>query len=296
MDWRAIGFDWNKAKAFLVTAEEGSLSAAARALNTSQPTLGRQVAALEQELGVSLFERTARGYVLTNNGLELLEHVKRMAIAATSFSMTASGRAEEIEGDICVSATEITAAYLLPPILAKLKKIAPGINIEIKPTNETSDLLKREADIAIRAFRPTQSDLIIKKLRTEVAHPYASKTYLDQFPKPRRVEHLKNAHFINFNHSDMMCKYLNRMGYDLTPANFPFVVNNHLVQWQMVKQGVGIGFITENIGDNEPLVEKVLPDKEGVEIELWLVVHRELKTSRRLRLVFDFLAQELTVP
>jgi DNA-binding transcriptional LysR family regulator len=164
MDWRSVNFDWNRARAFLVTAEEGSLSAAARALNLTQPTLGRQVAALEQELGVALFEHSGRGLELTPSGIDLVEHVRAMGDAASRLSLSASGQSKSLEGNICMTATEVTAAFALPPIIAKLRRIEPGIEIELIASNSTSDLKRREADIAIRSFRPTQRDLIAKKV------------------------------------------------------------------------------------------------------------------------------------
>jgi DNA-binding transcriptional LysR family regulator len=158
MDWRSVKFDWNRARAFLVTAEEGSLSAAARALGMAQPTLGRQVDALEQELGVVLFERVGRGFTLTPSGLELLDHVRAMGDAANRVSLTAAGQSQSIEGKICIAASETYAAILLPPIIAKLRQVEPGIHIEIVASTKASDLLRREADIAIRNFpRPSRT-------------------------------------------------------------------------------------------------------------------------------------------
>ena len=130
MDWRSVKFDWNRARAFLVTAEEGSLSAAARAVGMTQPTLGRQVAALEDELGVALFERVGKGIELTPSGLELLEYVRAMGEAANNVSLAASGKSDSLEGNICISATEAVAAFVLPPIIHKLRQSAPGIDIE----------------------------------------------------------------------------------------------------------------------------------------------------------------------
>ena len=148
MDWRAVKFDWNKARAFLVTAEEGSLSAAARALGMAQPTLGRQVDGLEQELGVVLFERVGRGLTLTPSGMELLEHVRKMGEAAGRVSLAALGQNQALESSISISASETYAAVLLPPIIAKLRIEEPGIHVEIVVSNRASDLLRREADIA----------------------------------------------------------------------------------------------------------------------------------------------------
>jgi len=294
MDWRSITFDWNRARAFLVTAEEGSLSAAARALNLAQPTLGRQVTALEQELGVTLFERVGRGLQLTQSGLDLVEHVRVMGDAANRLSLTASGQSTSIEGSVCISATEVMAAFGLPPIIQKLRRVEPGIEIEVIASNSSSDLKRREADIALRAFRPTQADLIAKKLGDGRAHLYASPHYLQQLGKPSSPDDLKNAEFVGFDRTDRLIAALNEGGFNLTPRNFPIITENHLVQWELVKQGVCIGIMLDEVGDPEPLVERVLPGIEPFIGELWLVAHRELKTSRRVRMVFDFLAAELS--
>ena len=131
MDWRSVKFDWNRARAFLVTAEEGSLSAAARALGMTQPTLSRQVDALEDELRLVLFERAGRGLVLTPSGLELLDHVRGMGEAASRVSRAASGQSQTIEGSISIAASEAYSAFLLPPIIEKLRRDYPGIFVEI---------------------------------------------------------------------------------------------------------------------------------------------------------------------
>src|SRR5258707_11605252 len=144
MDWRSLNFDWNRARAFLVTAEEGSLSAAARALGMAQPTLGRQVDALEEELGVVLFERVGRGLTLTPGGVDLLEHVRAMGDAANRMSLAAAGQSQEIEGTISIAASEVYAAMLLPPILLRLRREHPGIQIEIVASTRASDLRRRE--------------------------------------------------------------------------------------------------------------------------------------------------------
>ena len=293
MDWRSINFDWNRARAFLVTAQEGSFSAAARALNTTQPTLGRQVAWLEEELGVALFERTPKGLQLTKSGYELVEYVKAMGEAATNLSRVASGHAETLEGSVCISASEAIAAFVLPPIISRLRTQYPGIEVEIIATNTISDLMRREADIAIRAFRPPQQDLIVKRLNDRHVHLYASSSYLNKLGNPQSPEDLTSADFLEFSRKNQIIPELQKYGFELTKQNFPVYVDNHLVQWELVKQGTGIGFMLQEVGDNEPLVSRVLPDFTAFEVETWLVVHRELNTSRRLRTVFDYLAKEL---
>lgn len=223
MAWRSVKFDWNRARAFLITAEEGSLSAAARALGMTQPTLGRQVAALEKELGVALFERGARGLELTPSGLELLEHVRSMGDAANQLSLTASGQATAIEGNICITAADLTAAFALPPIIHKLRQREPGITVELIASNSASDLKRREADIAIRGFRPTQLDLIARKLGNIEAYLYAAPSYLDQLGQPTSPAMLSQADFVGFDGTDRLITALNQRGLTLTPSNFPVI-------------------------------------------------------------------------
>ena len=295
MDWRSVNFDWNRARAFLITAEEGSLSAAARALGMTQPTLGRQVTALETELGVALFERGGRGLELTPSGLNLLEHVRAMGDAASHFSLTASGQSTSIEGSICITATEVVAAFVLPPILNRLRRLEPGIEVELIASNSTSDLKRREADIAVRAFRPTQSDLIARKVCDMRGHLYAATSYLHRLGNPASPEDFRDADFLGFDGRNLHVEALNKHGFTLTPRNFPVTTDHHLVQWELVKNGLGIGYMIEDVGDAEPMVERALPHLDPFPpVEVWLVAHRELKTSRRVRMVFDYLVSELS--
>ncbi len=196
MNWQAVGFDWNQARAFLATAEEGSLSAAARALGLTQPTLGRQVAALERELGVTLFERVGRSLALTRSGIELLEHFRAMGEAATRISLASSGQSQAIEGQVRVTASDMVATYHLPRMLKRLREVAPGIEIEIVASNEVRDLRRREADIAIRHVRPEQPDLIARRVAETCARFYASVEYLDRHGRPPGPRDLSDADFV----------------------------------------------------------------------------------------------------
>ncbi|MEO9230428.1 MAG: LysR family transcriptional regulator [Devosia sp.] len=294
MDWRSAKFDWNRARAFLVTAEEGSLSAAARALGMAQPTLGRQVDALEEELGVILFERVGRGLTLTPSGLDLLEHVRAMGDAANRVSLSAAGNAQSIEGTVRITASEAHAAILLPPILRTLRRTHPGIHLDIIASSVSSDLLRREADIAVRNYQPTEPDLIARKLRDIPARLYATPAFIERLGNPRLPYDLRDAEFINVDRTGTFIKGLNALGLNLTERNFPILAENYLVMWELVKQGLGIGIQDGVIGDREPLVKRVLPDLEPLTFSMWLVTHRDVNTSRRIRVVFDLLAEELS--
>jgi len=248
----------------------------------------------QKELGIVLFERAGQGLVLTPSGLELLEHVCAMGNAANQVSLTASGQTQNIEGSICISASEVYAVYILPPIIANLRGIEPKIQVEIIASNETSDLRRREADIALRNFQPTQPDLIAKKIKKVSARFYASTKYLQHIGKPKSTNDLEHADFIGFANTGMLINSLKEMGLNLTKKNFPLLTENYITHWELVKQGLGIGIMPEEIGDIEPLVQRALPDFPPIIFPIWLTTHRELRTSRRVRIVYDLLAKELS--
>lgn len=291
MEWKRSAFDWNQARAFLVTAEEGSLSAAARALGLTQPTLSRQVAGLEEALGVTLFERTSRALLLTQSGVELLAHFRMMGDAANTISVAATGQSEAVTGHVLISATDMMATYFLPPILKKLRKTAPDLQIEIIASNEVSDLRRREADIAIRHGRPTDEALFAKRLRDTTAHLFASKQYLDEVGRPKSLADLSKLTFVGFDQPELRLGLMASRGVNLTTANFNFLTSSATLMLELVRQGFGIGILPVEIGAAYPELENPSSAFEPLRIETWLVAHRELKTNLRIRVVFDLLAE-----
>jgi len=295
MNWSSVTFDWNQVRAFLATVELGSLSAAARALGLAQPTLGRQVSGLEEALGTVLFERRGRTLVLTASGRDLLDHVRAMGDAATRISLTASGHSQTIAGQVRISASDVVAAHLLPPILDSLRSDAPGLEIDIVATNAISDLRRREADIAIRHARPDQPDLIARLLRDSWAGLYASRRYIERHGNPTRPQDLNDAAFVGFDadHSRLLAG-LNELGLSLSRSNIKLASQSGVVAWEMVRQGLGIGVMMHDIADPCPEIIRLLPDLPVIPVPIWLTTHRELHTSRRIRLVFDHLAAALS--
>lgn len=293
MNWQAISFDWNHARAFLAVVETGSLSAAARVLRQTQPTLGRQISAFEEELGVTLFERAGRSLSVTQTGADLAEHVRAMAEAAGRVSLMASGQSQAIEGLVRIAASELFAAHLLPPIVQKLRSIAPKIEVDIVAANTISDLIQREADIAVRNVRPEQPDLIARLIHESSGRFYASKSYVQKRGRPTSMEDLKAHDFVGFGDSAQMLLHLRMLGLELTEAHFKVGSANSLVAWELVKQGLGIAPMSVDVARATPELELLLPDNDPILFPTWLVTHRELHTSRRIRLVFDVLAEEL---
>ncbi len=294
MDWQHVSFDWNQARAFLATVEEGSLSAAGRALGLTQPTLGRQVTALEQALGIVLFERVGRSLELTASGVELLEHVRAMRDAANRISLTASGQSQTIEGTVCVTASDLFSVHVLPPVLRRLQELAPRLNIDVVAANEIRDLQRREADIAIRHVRPEQPELIARLVTEMKAYFYASSSYLDRRGRPATKGDLTSHEFIGLGDVERMIGYMEEFGLPLTRQNFRVNSENGIFAWELVQQGFGIAPMPTIIADRTESVERLLPDMEPFVIPVWLTTHRELHSSRRIRLVYDILAEHLS--
>lgn len=285
--------DWNQLRAFLETAETGSLSAAARKLGQSQPTLSRQVAALELALGVTLFERVGKTMALTTTGQELLGHARVMGAAAHDLGLAATGRSEEVAGVVSVATSDAVAAYLMPKILLQIREAAPGIQVEVVASDGVSDLLRREADIAIRHVRPEQPELIGRLVRHSSACFYASESWVREHGLPRTAEEAVQHDFIGMDRAGHYLQHMRSKGLQLSSANFRSYADNSVTYWEMVRQGLGIGAIMEEIARETPGMVRVLEDVSPFQLTIWLVTHRELRTARRIRIVFDLLAEIL---
>jgi len=293
MNWDDIAFDWNQVRAFLASAEEGSLSAAARALRQTQPTLSRQVTNLERSLGVTLFERGHRELRLTDAALELLDHVRDMAEAANKVSLVASGQSQAIEGCVCITATEMLATYYLPPILRKLREQAPNVVVEVVASDEVRDLIRREADIAIRHAQPTQPDLIARRIGFLRGRIYAARRLLDEVGIPRSFDDLSNQDFIGIDNTESLIVGLAEQGLQLRLEQFRVRAASGNCMLQLIREGLGFGFLPMDTGSLFDDLVCVLPELFDPAIPVWLVSHRELHTSRRIRVVYDLLAEEL---
>ena len=287
------GFDWNLLQSFIAVADAGSLSGAARSLGGSQPTMGRHIGALEAELGVRLFERTGQGLELTATGTDLLEHAERMAEAAGRLSLSAEGRSEAIAGTIRITASEIVATYILPDILTALRCAEPEIEIELVASDRTENLLQHEADIAVRMYRPTQADIFTRKVGDLKLAMFAAHSYVERRGAPQTFEDFQHHDIVGYDRSDMIIQGFRQAGLDVGRHFFSFRSDNQVVCWRMVVAGYGIGFNQDQIGAAEPRVTRLALDTALPSLPIWLTAHSELKASRRVRRVFDFLAEAL---
>ncbi len=286
-------FDWTRLRAFLATAETGSYSAAARALGLTQPTLGRQVAALEEELGLTLFERSGRGLRLTDAGQDLLKDARAMGTAATRISTLAQGRAQALDGQIKVTASDLTSAYILPEVLTHLRAIAPGLRIDLISSNDIRDILGREADIAIRHVRPSEPDLIARFVRNAPAHLYAARSYIAERGRPETLEDLMEHDFISLGNDAGMVEGMRERGLPINPDNFRAGSDSGIAVWELVRKGFGIFPMSDRIARGDPDLVPLLDGVTDLTFPTWLVTHRDLHTSRRIRLVFDHLLEAM---
>ncbi len=294
MGWSSVCFDWNRTRAFLVTAEEGSLSAAAKALGMTQPTLSRQVAALEEEIGVMLFERVGQKLKLTPSGIELLAMAKKMGEAAQEFSLVAGGQSQQLEGNVVLSVCEVDAIYRLPNIIAQLRQQEPGISVEVVVTNEVSDLKRRDADIAIRSFRPNQPDLIARKLGEEVIWLYGTPEYLHRYRHVTKLTQLQDIQLIGFSDVNRVIEMMNQRGWQLTKENFQLMTSFQPLQLNLCKQHLGLIYLPQDMAEHEPQLSQAFAEFGPIiQLPVWMVCHQELHTNPRIRRVFDFVANQL---
>jgi DNA-binding transcriptional LysR family regulator len=290
---KTIAFDWTGARAVLMTAETGSLSAAARALGLTQPTLGRQVAAIEAELGVTLFERIGRRLIMTSTCHDLLPHLRTMADGARGLALSAAARGASEDGLVRISASDIYATWVLPPIVARLRTDAPGLKIDLLAANTLSDLLRREADIALRHVRPREPDLIARLIREDSARIYAATEWLDRNGRPDTSADLAGAPFVSVADEAEMLAHLSGMGLPLTAANLVVSSTHGPTALMLAQAGAGCLVMLDTIASQIPGIEPVLPEL-SMTVPLWLVAHREVQTSRPVRRLFDHLVAELT--
>ncbi|RVD69443.1 MAG: LysR family transcriptional regulator [Mesorhizobium sp.] len=285
--------DWNLIKSFVTVAETGSLSGAARKLAASQPTLGRHIAELEQAIGVTLFRRGRSGYALTEAGNVLYERGKAVSEQASAFSLLALGSVEAIEGTVRIAASEVVAAYVLPDITARLGVEEPGIEVEIVASNQVENLLRRDADIAIRMVKPAQNELVARKVADIPLRFCAAKAYLDRRGRPSRPGDLADHTLVGFDRSDEIVRGLNAFGIPVSRGSFRFRTDNQIVLWEAVRTGNGIGIGQEPLAERDPSLELLLPGLPLPSLPVWLAMHRDVHSSVRIRRVADFLHGEL---
>lgn len=286
--------DWERQRAFLTVIDTGSLSAAARQLGAAQPTVRRRVEDLEAQLGVALFTRSPSGLTPTPLARELAKHARAMAIAAASLARAASAEADAASGAVRITASEVVGMEVLPPILADLREAHPGLVFELALTNRSEDLLRREADIAVRMVRPTQEALLAKRVGNITLGMHAHKRLLDAWGRPASLDEARRLPLIGYETETIGVRAIKALGLDLRPDEFTFRTDNDVAQLAAIRAGLGLGVCQVGLAARDPMLERVLPEVFSFDLETFVVTHEDLKDVRRVRLVFDALVAGLT--
>jgi DNA-binding transcriptional LysR family regulator len=286
--------DWSLWRSFAAVVAEGSLSAAARSLGLSQPTLGRHIEALEQVLGVTLFDRTISGLKPTDTALRLYEPVAQAQKALAEASLVAEGSSGVLGGTVRLTSSTVMCHYVLPQMLATLRKEFPAIAIELVPSDSAENILLREADIAVRMFRPTQLELITRKIGEIPIVACAHEDYLRERGTPDGVMDLLGHDLIGLDRSELIIDGARAMGFNLSRDNFALRTDSQTEIWELCKAGLGITFAQAGLVADTPGMVRILPGFNAEPLQVWLTTHRELFTSRRIRAIYDRLAEELT--
>lgn len=293
MDKRIAAFDWSLVQAFLAVAETGSLSAAARELGTSQPTLGRQVKTIEAQLGAELFHRQPRGFALTTIGAELVGPARAMRDAMQQITLTAAGQQECLEGTVRITASVSTSVTHLPPIIAHIRKLEPQIAIELVPSDDTRNLLFREADIAVRMYRPTQLDLVTQHIGDLELAMFAAKSYVADRGLPGSLADVGDHDFVGYDTMMDIIDGFAQFGINVDRDAFNVRCDDHIAYWELVRAGCGIGFAQANIGRSDPLVQEIDMGLALPTLPIWLTAHEAMRQTPRMRRVWDLLAEGL---
>jgi DNA-binding transcriptional LysR family regulator len=286
-------FDWSLVRSFLAVLEKGSLLAASRDLQLSQPTIGRHVAELESQLGLVLFDRNGRGLLPTEAAYHLAESARIMQSGADQLARNVLGADLGASGTVRITASQPVSCYVLPPLLAQMRLSLPDVQVELAASNEVSNLLRREADIAVRMVQPEQASIIARRVGKVTLRACAHQDYLRRRGVPRQPNDLLAHDLIGGDRNDDTLKGFAAQGLVVGREQFAFRADDLIVVWQAVRAGLGVGFVSEYLIRSDPAVIPVLPKLKIEPLPVWLAVHKEIRTSKRIRAVYDFLADAL---
>ncbi|MBX3659539.1 MAG: LysR family transcriptional regulator [Ramlibacter sp.] len=284
-------FDWSLIRAFLAALDQGSLLGAARALGTTQPTVGRHIAELESQLGAVLFERTGRGLLPSDLALRLADAARAMESSAHQLARQASGAETAVSGTVRITASQPVACFVMPGVLAQMRQALPDVQVELVASNAVSNLLRREADIALRMVQPDQSSLVAKRIARVTIGAYAHRDYLRRRGTPRVPTDLLSHELVGTDRDEALLRGFASFGYTVGPEAFALRTDDLVAYWEAVRAGLGVGFVADYLARTDSGLVPVLPMIKVPPLPVWLTVHREIRTNRRIRAVYDFLSQ-----
>jgi len=288
-----MNLSWELVRAFLAVERTGSLSGAARELGTAQPTVRRQVEALERSLNAVLFTRSPMGLTPTEAARSMLSFAESMAASAEALVRHASAPVADEAGTVRVTASEVIGVEVLPAIFADLSRRRPRIHIELSATDRNLDLLRRNADVAVRMAKPTQTALVAKRVGDVALGLYATESYLLAHGIPRSIADLSRGHtLVGRDRDEQFYAALGAVGIRLDKRAFAFRTDNDVAQCNAIRAGLGIGVVQVGLAVRAKNLRRVLP-KIAPTLPMWVVTHEDLRASRRVAIVFDHLVDAL---
>jgi len=285
--------DWSLIQSFLAVAETGSLSAAARQLNRSQPTLGRHIQTLEQDLGSQLFERHPRGLSLSSSGSQLLPMAQEMHAQMNAIALSVAGQSQQLSGTVRIAASVFASHYILPPILADIREQEPSIQLELAPSDSSENLLFRAADIAVRMYRPSQLDIITRHVCDLPLGVFAAHSYLARRGIPQTIEQLLQHDLVGYDSNDLILRTTRSLGWEISQKDFATRCDNQATYWELVRAGCGIGFSQVGVGRADPQVQELDLNIEIPPLPVWLAAHQAMRQTPRISRVWSLLATGL---
>lgn len=291
--------EWDDLKHFLAVARSGSLRDAARVIKTSPATVARRIAALEGRLGTRLFDRKQTGYALTESGETVRQKAEEVEEAVLSVERAALGRDLRPTGRVRLSTTADIATLVVGPNLREFRRRLPQIQLEIVATTDVINLTKREADIALRTVRPTQGNLVLRQVGRWNLGLYAAKDYAEARGLEPGLDDLSAVDVIMFNEEVAHWRGGPWFAEHARNAPVTFTANTRQIHHAACKGGMGVAILPCLLADDDPDLIRLLPPEKVISVELWLVVHRDLVRTARVRAVMDFLTtacQKTTAP
>ncbi len=285
--------DWSLIRSFLAVVDHGSLTAAAVATAQSQPTLGRHIEALEKALGVELFTRHSRGLFPTEAALYLIPAARDMQTAAARLALVAEGQSESLAGTVRITTSVFFAHAWMPDILARLRQDAPEIELELVPSDSSENLLFREADIAVRMYRPEQLEIVTRYLGDLETGVFAAQKYIDRFGVPEGFGGPGHT-VIGYDRSDVMLRAMREMGLSVDRHFFGVRCDDQALYWRLLRSGCGIGVVQARAAERVPELVRILENLPMPRLPVWLTAHQAMRSVPRQRFVFDRLAQEIS--
>ena len=285
--------NWEWYRSFVAVLETGSLSAAGRAMGMTQPTVGRHIDSLEAALELRLFTRSFDGFAPTDAALELKPYAANLSATAAALRRVATSQGDGVRGTVRLTASEIVSNEVLPPILADLRDAHPALVIELVPSNKVENLLRRDADIAVRMTTPSQDALIAKRVASIAVGLHAHRRYLDRHGTPRALEDLAGHALIGWDTETAYIRRFQDRYPQITRESFAFRSDSDVAQLAAIRAGLGIGFCQARLAARDPSLVRLFEAQISLNLETWIAMHADLRDSPRCAVTFAALAEGL---